>query len=181
MMAKLIAQLTSAIRLVTEYPQGLSMLLGTVPPPGCEEIGEMLDCVRCPSEPTLDPAGYPIRVCGGRVFIEADTRIDNAEIFDRVIERAGGWAHINKVVAEWRKHYPRKWAIVADYVTWVKGNFKNIDGSQLDYVANRYGVGRNTVSKEAQCFPQRMATAILNAPDEKPFRLEDINELKAVS
>jgi hypothetical protein len=69
---------------------------------------------------------------------------------------------------------------VADYTTWVKGTFKNIDGSQLDYVADKHGVGRNTVSKTARDFPQRIATAILNSPGEKPFRLEDINELEAV-
>jgi hypothetical protein len=141
----------------------------------------MLDTVRYPSEPTLDLAGYPVRVGGGRDFIEADARIDSAAMFDRIIERAGGWAHINAVVAGWRKHYPRQWAIVADYVTWVKGTTKNIDGSQLDYVANKHRVGRNTVSKTAREFPQRIATAVLNLPGEKPFQLEDINELEAVS
>jgi hypothetical protein len=140
----------------------------------------MLESVRRPCGPTLDPAGRPIRVGGGRAFAEADARLDCAETFGGVIGRAGGWPHINEVVMEWKEHFPRQWAILADYVTWVKGTAKNIDGSQLDYAANKHGVGRNTVSKTAQEFPQRIATAILKSPGRKPFRLEDVDELEAV-
>jgi hypothetical protein len=179
-MVYLIEQLTSAIRLITEYPRGLSMLLGTVPPPGCEEINEMLETVRPPSGQVLDPAGNPIRISGGEDFIEADARIDGAEMFDRIIGRAGGWAHINESVAGWKEHHPRKWAIFADYVIWVNGTVKNIDGSQLKRVADKHGVGHNTVSKVAQEFPQYLATAILYSTGKEEFRLEDVNALEGV-
>jgi hypothetical protein len=181
MMAKLIVQLTSAIRLVAEYPQGLSMLLGTEPPPGCEEIGEMLDCVRYPSEPTLDPAGYPIRVCGGRNFIEADTRIDNAEIFDRVIERAGGWGKINAVTSGWSKLYPKYWRIVIDHAVWMNSCPGRLDGRILKKIADKNRVCECVVSKTWSLFPQRLATAILNTVGEgEEFELVAVEEMKAV-
>jgi hypothetical protein len=161
-MARLIEQLTSAIRLVTEYPQGLSMLLGAVPPPGCDEICEMLESVRRPCGPTLDPAGLPLRVDGGRAFVEADARLDGAAVFDRVIGRAGGWKKINTVTQGWAGNYPKHWRIVADHAAWIHSSPGRLDGRVLQKIAVKNRVCESAVSRTVNLFPQRLATAVLN-------------------
>jgi hypothetical protein len=178
---KLIVQLTSAIRLIAEYPQGLSMLLGTVPPPGCEEINEMLDTVRYPQEPTLDPSGYPVRVDGGGDFIEPEAWIDNAAMFDRIIERAGGWKKINTVTLGWSRLYPKYWRIVIDRAAWMASCPGRLDGRVLKKIADKNRVSESTVSKTMSLFPRRLATAILNTVGEgEEFELIAAEDMKAV-
>jgi hypothetical protein len=167
MAQELIRQLTSVIRIVRDYPRGLSILLGNVPPPTSEEICEMLDTARPPSEPTLDAAGNPLRVDGGSDFIEADFMLDSADMFNRVIERAGGWEKINEATRGWKKFYPMRWAILVDYVMWIKNPVGNLDGPMLKKVADKHLVSRDTVKRAAQMFPQTLATAILNAPSDE--------------
>jgi hypothetical protein len=176
----LIEQLTCVIRLVTEYPQGLSMLLGSVPPPGCEAVNEMLESVRHSPEPTLDPAGNILRVGGGKDYIAAESMVDSEERFNRIIERAGGWEKINEVTREWKKFFPVRWAILVDYGAWVKNSVGNLDGSVLDKVARKNAVGRETVKRVAQLFPQTLAIAILKTPRGENFDLEDVENIKAV-
>jgi hypothetical protein len=179
-MARLVEQLTSAIRLVTEYPQGLSMLLGAVPPPGCDEICEMLESVRRPCGPTLDPAGRPVRVGGGRDLAEADARLDSAGMFDRVIERAGGWKKINTVTRGWAGNYPKYWRIVADHAAWMHSSPGRLDGRVLKKIADRNMVCESVVSKTVSLFPQRLATAVLNTVlDGERFELVAPEDMKS--
>jgi hypothetical protein len=123
----------------------------------------MLDSARYPREPTLDPAGYPVRVDGGGDFIEAEAWIDDAEMFDRIIERAGGWKKINAVMREWTRIYPTQWRIVIDYVTWMRSCPGRLDGRVLEKIADSNHVSERTISKTMKLFPQSLATAILNA------------------
>jgi hypothetical protein len=164
-----------------DYPQGLSILLGTVPPPTIEEISEMLDMVRQPTEPTLDPAGNFLRVDGGSDFIEADAMLDNADRFNRVVERSGGWEKINEVMRGWVELYPSRWTILVDYVVWVRNRAGNLDGSILYKIAAKHSVSHDTVSRIGQTFPQMLATAIMYALEmEKKFELGEINNIEAV-
>jgi hypothetical protein len=158
---ELIRQVTAIIRLVRDYPQGLSILLGTVPPPTSEDICEMLNSVRPPLEPALDAEGNPLRVDGGSDFIEADMMLDTAEMFNSIVERAGGWPHINEVVREWKEKYPKSWAVMVDYVCWPESR---VDGVSLASIADAQGLSRNIVPKIIQTFAQRIATAVLNTP-----------------
>jgi hypothetical protein len=157
------------------------MLLGTVPPPVCDEINEMLDTVRYPSEPTLDLAGYPVRVDGGRDFIEADAWIDSAAMFDRVIDRAGGWKKINTVTLGWSRLYPKYWRIVMDRAVWMASCPGRLDGRVLKKIADKNRVSESMVSKTTNLFPQRLATAILNTVDEgEKFKLIAAEDIRAV-
>jgi hypothetical protein len=121
----------------------------------------MLDTARPPSEPTLDASGNPLRVDGGSDFIEADVMLDSADTFNRVIESAGGWPHINEVVLEWKGKYPKSWAVIVDYVCWPESR---IDGMTLKSMADSHELSKNSAYKIIQDFPQRIAIAVLNAP-----------------
>jgi hypothetical protein len=158
---ELIKQLTSVIRIVRDYPQGLSILLGTAPPPTCEEICEMLNTARPPSEPTLDMDGNLLRVDGGGDFIEADIMLDSADMFNRVIDHSGGWPHINEVVRGWKERYPKSWAVIVDYVCWPESR---VDGVSLASLADSNEISKNSMHKIIQSFPQRIATTVLNTP-----------------
>jgi hypothetical protein len=161
MAQELIRQLTSVIRIVRDYSQGLSILLGTVPPPTSEQICEMLNTARIPSEPTLDAEGNLLRVDGGCDFIEADVMLDSADMFNSVIERAGGWPHINEVVREWKERYSKSWVVIVDYVCWPESR---VDGVSLESMAGAHELSKNSAYKVIQSFPQRIATAVLNTP-----------------
>ena len=158
----LIEQLTSVIRLIMDYPQGLSILMGTVPPPSGADICGLLETVRPPSGPVLDRHGFPLRPGGGPDFVpEADRMIDSAERFNRIIARAGGWGHINYVVRDWAKIYLKAWGVVVDHVRWAKSR---IDSVTVGTLADAHELSRNTVYRIIQNFPQELATAVINTP-----------------
>jgi hypothetical protein len=181
MKGKLIVQLTCVIRLIAEYPQGLGMLMGSVSPPECEEINEMLETVRSPSEPTFDTAGFVMRVDGGKNFIEAECMIDNAGRFNRVIDRVGGWERINTVTQGWAKHYSIRWSVLVDYAVWVNLSSSRIEGSEIEKISEKHGFSRNAVYHTVQIFPQELATAIINwIPQNGELTLLTEKDLRAV-
>jgi len=177
---RLAEKLTSIIRLLVDYPQGLSILLGGAPPLSCDEINEMFETIRPPCEPTLDQAGCFLRVDGGADHIEADMMIDSADSFNRVIGCSGGWAHINAVTRGWKAHYPLRWGILVDYVVWAGRGASRIDGSQVKKVAGKFHVSHTTVVQTAQEFPRRIATAILTSPNGEKYELIPAENIKAV-
>lgn len=165
----LIEQLTAVIKYLIYYPQGLSMLLGTVPPPSCEDIEAMLETARPVDEPTFDAAGYPLHVDGnGPVLFEADRLVDSEDRWNRIIARVGGWRHICSVVNDWKKCYPSAWALIVDDI--------RMERSRVDYVtlatiAKRHGVSYDWAYKTIQEFPQRLATYVLNTPIDNELSL----------
>lgn len=174
----LIEQLAAVVKYLMDYPQGLSVLLGTVPPPSCEAIAEMLESARPVSEPILDPKGNLMRVDGGEAVVaEADWRIDSEERWNLIIERAGGWEHIYAVMRDWKKCYPARWKFIMDYI---RTERSRVDGVSFDSLIQRHGVGRDWAYKVIQEFPQRLATYILNTPIEGDFELSATTDRKAV-
>ncbi|MDR3280959.1 MAG: hypothetical protein LBT23_10635 [Synergistaceae bacterium] len=157
----LIEQLTSIILLLRDYPQGLSILLGSLPPPTCEDISEIIETVRRSPEPTLDPSGQPLRVDGGFDYIEADALIDCEERFNRIVESSGGWEHINEVTRGWAKKYKKEWSVIADYVRWPKSK---IDGISLIQLASEHQISRTSVYAIIEDFPQNLSVAIMYTP-----------------
>jgi hypothetical protein len=176
----LVEQLTSIIKLLTDFPQGLEILLGNVPPPSCEDINVMLESVRPPIEPTRDSAGMPLRVDGGKVIFAPDQMIDSEERYNRVVVHVGGWAHINEVTRGWRTVFPQRWKILSDYLVWVGASSTRIDTSRLDKVASKHLVSRDSVLHIAQIFPQELSIAILKAPVGDEFQLLTDKNLEAV-
>jgi hypothetical protein len=174
----LVGQLASAIRLLADYPQGLSMLLGSVPPPSCAQICEMLETARQPEAPTLDPAGFAMRVSGGAATpLPADRRIDSEDRFNRVIERAGGWPHVNEVARGWAKRYARAWGVIVDVSRLTKSR---VDDVSVASIADSSQVGRKSVYRIIRHFPQELAVAILNTPVGGEFQLSPSPDSDAV-
>lgn len=174
----LIEQLTAVVKFLMDYPQGLSMLLGRVPPPSCEDIEAMIETARPASEQTLDLAGNPLRVDGGgTASFEADRRIDGEERWNRIIERAGGWEHIYTVTRDWTRCYPSSWAVIVDHVRTARSR---VDFVTMEAIAKRHGVSHDWVCKTVQEFPQRLATYILNTPIDGEFELSATVDRQAV-
>jgi hypothetical protein len=166
---RLIEQLTALIKLLVDYPQGLSMLLGSVPPPSCEDINAMLETSRPVYDPTLDPAGMPLRVDGGAPEVsEADRMIDSEERFNRIVERAGGWEHVNEVTRDRMRMYPVEWQVVKDNARWGPSR---VDGVSLERLAELNGLCRDTAHRMIHDYPQRLATSVLYTPTEDNFSL----------
>lgn len=174
----LIEQLTAVVKYLMDYPQGLSMLLGRVPPPSCEDIEAMIETARRAAEKTLDKAGNPMRVDGGAPEVsEADRLLDSEDRWNRIIERAGGWEHIYEVVRDWKKCYPARWAFIADCI---RTERSRVDGVCFDSIIQRHGVGRDWAYRTIQEFPQRLATYILATPIEGDFELSSSDDRRAV-
>ena len=159
----LILKLASIIKLLMDYPGGLSMLLGITPPPSCAAIEEMFESVRYNPEQTLGLDGFPMRVSGGNVIKEfdGDIRINNEERFNSVIASCGGWEHVNNVMREWVERYPRAWSVIIDHLCWSKSR---VDNMNLDAIAEKNQLSRNSVNRILNDFPQELATAILKVP-----------------
>ena len=153
-------QLAAIIKLLTDYPQGLSMLTGSVPPPSARDINIIIESVR--------PASEPVHTSGGTSELEADRLLDTEDAFNRIIERVGGWGHINESVREWIKVYPKAWRVVADNVRFAKSR---VDGVNYDFIARRNHLCRDTVYRIINNFPQELAIAIMNTPIDGILRL----------
>lgn len=177
--ARLIIQLTCVIRLMLEYPQGLSMLIGTVDGPACEDIAEMIETIREPREMLTDPAGRPLSVAGGKRALPPDCMIDNEERFNRIVRRVGGWGHVHAVTRDWRRQYPVSWAVIIDYARWSPEKSR-IDNVTLDDIADRHKMSRATFYRIIRRFPQELATAIMNTPIDDEFDLGDVTGVSAV-
>ena len=174
----LIKQLAAVVKYLMDYPQGLSMLLGRVPPPSCEDIEAMIETARPVSEQTLDKAGNPMRVDGGAPEVsEADRLLDSEDRWNRIIERAGGWEHIYAVTRDWTRCYPSSWAVIVDHVRTARSR---VDFVTVEAIAKRHGVSHDWVCKTVQEFPHRLATYILNTPIEGEFDLSATVDRQAV-
>lgn len=157
----LVLKLTSIIRLLMDYPGGLSMLLGTAEPPSCVAINEIFESVRPCPEQTLGTDGFPMRVSGGGVGeFDGDRIINNEERFAAVIAQCGGWKHVNAITQEYKERYPVAWSVVIEYVCWPKSR---VDKADYETISERCGVSRPTVSRIISNFAQELATVIINS------------------
>ena len=171
---RLSEQLASIIRMLMQYPRGLSILLGREAPPSTsKEINDMIV--------SFTPAPEPIgRVDGGQSIPLAERLIYTEETFRRVISECGGWKHIAGVVCGWMRMYPNNWAIIKDHVAWVEAASSRIDGSILDKLAKYHGCSTDTINRMVNKFPIELAEAILRSPIGDSFDLSDASEYKAV-
>jgi hypothetical protein len=109
--------------------------------------------------------------------LAADRIIDSEDRFNRVIGRAGGWAHVNYVVRGWAEKYPRAWAVIVDHARWANSK---IDEVSLKSIAEACHVSRNSAYRIIQSFPQEMAVAIMNTPVGNELQLSAAADSDAV-
>lgn len=149
----LLRALKEVIRLLLDYPQGLSVLIGSVDPPDAVELYSIWQMLRSSNDNT--------RVKTSRGAQAADIMIDKAESFNIVVNNSGGWEHINAITQEYRKRYATTWQIITRAVSLPASR---IDGATYDEIAENSGVSRGTVLKVIGRFPYDLAAAILNTP-----------------
>ena len=142
--------------LIDCHPQGFSVLLGEVPPPSPEQIHAMMDARRASED-----AGVP--VTSPSQTVEAERIVWDEEKFNEVVNAAGGWPHITKVSREHRDCDSRLWAVVMDHSRFV-GAASTRNASRLGYVAVRYALAPNTITRYRREFPVDLAKAILTPP-----------------
>jgi hypothetical protein len=171
---RLFEQLEAIIRMLVAAPNGLSFLLGRMPPPTTGQINEMILMYSPPG----DDLGT--RVEGGLMTPQAERLIYTEETFSAAVEKAGGWPHIHGVSREHMKIYPNTWSIIMGHVRWVRTKITRADGSSLSKVADANGVSVETVRNVIRSFPLELAHAILASPREGEFDLTAPGDYPAV-
>ncbi len=108
-------------RVVRFHPCGLRLLTGEVP--------------------DLDPEDIP-RLLGGH-------DATRSRIFKEALSLIGGWQSVVGAVRAYRKSRPKEWQIFADHAIWVEvGGTSRLSGeSQMDRIAEKYGVSPDTVQR----------------------------------
>ena len=148
--------------LIVCHPQGFGVLLGEVPPPTSLEIHEMMNAGRAQL-----PEDFKATMLN--LETEAERIIYDREYFDKSVELAGGWPHINLVSKEFRDSDSRMWNVVIDHVRFV-GNASTRNSSRLLRVSHKYGMSANTVMKYRRDFALKLAEMIL-MPSAENFHL----------
>jgi hypothetical protein len=87
-----------------------------------------------------------------------------AEVFNDIIEQAGGWPHVVEAAREWIKKNPARWAIIVDFICWAKPNRSRIDGSPSGRVTQKHGISRATLWRIMKNFPGELAEMIIKLP-----------------
>ena len=154
---KLLEQLTAVIIMTMEYPRGLDVLMGKVPPPPAEDIAEMI--TTCSSSSDLG-----VRISGGKFSSEAERILMSEESFTGIIDAVGGWEHVNAVIRDWAENYSPTWNIIVDHVRWVQDSYSRVDQSQLRRIATKHCTTIETVCRKKREFPKVLARAILQTP-----------------
>ena len=150
-------------KLIDRHPQGLRILVGEAPPPVSKEIYAMYS-MYSPDDPG-------IRIQGGDMKPQAEAYTQCVLHFEKVIEESGGWDHITATAREWRTCFRSTWDIVQDHIRFVSLDFSKIDQSQLEHIANKYHVSKDTVWRRRRDFPILLAECILKAPSPEYFEL----------
>ncbi|MDR0615922.1 MAG: hypothetical protein LBG29_03850 [Synergistaceae bacterium] len=146
----LIYDLERVIRLILRYPQGLSILLGAVPPPASMDIVDAF-----PGR-AFDSLG----IRGGR-RPQAERRVEAADRIDDTIRKAGGWGHIVSAVCQWKKENPDDWSMMAAHISWFGHGQRWISRAKLSKLAAGYGCSERTISRKRNAFPGVIADYIL--------------------
>ena len=142
--------------IISTHPEGFSILTGNSPPPTSQEIHDMLDSTRSPMPRDFKPTQKSSATT-------SEQKVIDVEYFNKSVEIAGGWSHINFCAQEFQKIDSRMWNVAADHVKYV-ANPSSRFYSRLSYIANKYKISRNTAIKYRRLFPKVLAMMIL-VPD----------------
>jgi len=129
----LINKLADLIDLILRRePNGLAILLGTVPPPTSEDLYEIGQS----SQPD-----YGVRIQCGRGISTAEAIILGAEKFEILIEEIGGWKKIHRAFRAYRNKYPAGWSLLEEHALFVKqgGLFHDGQGGMMAVIAKKHG------------------------------------------
>lgn len=167
------ARLEDLINLLIDcHPQPFAVLLGEVAPPTSLEIHEMKQAQR-PTERADVKNATP------SATTEAERIVWDAEDVEQAVRAAYGWGHITEVCRGFREADLKTWDVVVDHTRFV-GNSISRTGSQLGYVAIRYGLAPATITRYRREFPYRLARAILCPPAEaENFQLMPADRMKS--
>ena len=149
--------------LISCHPQGFGVLLGDIEPPDSLMIHEMMNAGRVPMPEDFKPTTPSNET-------EAERITYDREYFDESVELAGGWAHINKTLRDYKNGALAEWKIVTDHTKFVKTSSSRLV-SMLDYVAVRNKVSPTTVMRRVREFPQKVAEMLLSFRDDEEFCL----------
>jgi len=129
----LISKLADLIDLILRRePNGLAILLGTVPSPSAEDLYQLVQ------EPQPD---LGVRVQGGKGTPTAEAIIFSAERLESIINEIGGWSRINRALRTYRDKYPLGWDLLEEHALFVKqgGLFHDGQGGMMAQIAKKHG------------------------------------------
>jgi hypothetical protein len=145
--------LERVIRLMLLYPQGLSILLGHVPPPSS------LVLLSAFPPKAFDSMGIH---SSRRPYEERVTEM--SAWIDDVIRQSGGWGHICHCVRLWQHEHPGTWNMVAEHIRNVRPRSGRSEERALRQIADKYCVSVKTVTRRRRQFAGLLAASVLATP-----------------
>jgi hypothetical protein len=143
------SDLKNVLALLLEYPRGLRVLAGEIPPPTPGELSSF--GVR---EKTV------MRKLMGRRRTAEGVLID--AVISGAVECAGGWTNIVKTSRRWVHDHPGEWKAVVDYHVFVRPVRRGgVNGDVLGRVARRHGLSADGLGRLADGFPGELADAVI--------------------
>ena len=152
-----VTKLQCALELFCKYhPRAFKILTGENPPPTVKEVSEMLH--------VAIPKTEIEAIQTSTITREAESMMILSEKFLSVIDQAGGWSHITRIVNEFREISPRNWSIFVDHSLWVDAPLdkagSRLGGSCLEKLGNKYGVAPGTVTRISKTVPRMIARSV---------------------
>lgn len=148
--------------LIKCHPAPLKILTGEIEPPCSLEVADMIQGLMADSG---------IRVRTSWVTSPQDQMIRCADMFERVIKRAGGWEHIVRSAMEYAAHFPSTWEIFSDHLIWIEGaNGSRVDQAQMDILTQKHQVSSTTIWRRRKDVPLAIARIAVRRPSESRLK-----------
>ena len=164
---KKIPALVAVIELLLQYHRkALRILLGDYEP----TLIELSEIVQAASE--VDET--PMAATSGLPRSKQLTDIVRGEEIQRIVDEIGGWKQLAEAVKAYKEAYPKAWAIFVDHLLSITsaGSSRIEDQSQLERLAQKYGVCFSTISDKRRVVPIAIARYAELTPN---------NELRLIS
>jgi hypothetical protein len=148
--------------LLCHHPAPFRVLADPDWEPTADEVIPMLDDAR----PRAD---LGVRVDGGESVAEAQRICERYDQVEEVIRRVGGWPHVVRCVRDYRESCREEWALLVVYRRMMPRPGREMrmgDGGRLAKVAERLGIGPDTVLRRRETIVAEIAGGILaETPD----------------
>lgn len=151
--------------IVSNFDDGLAVLLGRVAPPSAVEIYE---------QKRGGQADYGVRIDGGEDVPKPQMMLESAQ--EEIIRKLGGWDNITRGFTYYRELYPETWMLFEMSCLFVRpgGMVRDGKGGATAMIGQRFdGITAKTQRRRRDAFIRTIALFIITRPENDKFRLYD--------
>ena len=150
---------------VSNFDDGLAVLLGRVAPPTAIEIYEKKHGAQ---------ADYGVRIDGGEEVPKPQVILESTQ--EEIICALGGWDNITKGFRYYRQLYPETWRLFEMSCLFVRpgGIVRDGKGGATAMIGQRFdGITAKTQRRRRDAFIRTIALFLITRPEDDKFRLYD--------